>query len=150
MAPLAPDAAATLRAAAEVFVPGSNTDATPGASDVAAELFISHYLDFLLPGLAAGVPALLDEVAAQHFEGRPFAGLDMAARERVLDLLAVHEVEQLREIPQVLGILSLAAVYGEWTGQDADGRLVRRPLGWQLAGFDGPVRARPGLMRDPG
>ena len=142
------DAAATLRAAAEVFVPGSDRDTTPGASDVAAELFISHYLEFVMPGLAAGVPSLLDETAAARF-GRSFAALGLAEREDVLDAIASHEVEQLRDIPLALGILSVAAVYGEWTGQDAEGNLIRRPLGWQLARFDGPVRARPTLLREP-
>ncbi|HEX9713084.1 MAG TPA: gluconate 2-dehydrogenase subunit 3 family protein [Actinomycetota bacterium] len=143
-----PDAAATLRAAAEVFVPGSDRDLTPGAPDVAAELFISHYLDFMMPGLAEGVPTLLDEIANARF-GAAFASLELGQREQVLDAIATHEVEQLRDIPTALGILSIAAVYGEWTGQDAEGNLIRRPLGWQLARFEGPTRARPNLMREP-
>jgi len=142
------EAAAILRAAAEVFVPGGEHDATPGAGDVAGELFIAHYLDFVMPGLAAGVPSLLTETAAQLFDGRAFVALTMREREQVLDALATHEVEQLREIPQALGILAVAAVYGEWSGQDAGGAMVRTPLGWQLTGFDGPVRARPELMQD--
>jgi hypothetical protein len=147
--PLDPAAARTLRAAAEVFVPGSNTDPTLGAPDVAAELFISHYLDMVLPGLASGVPVLLDGLAGELLEGRAFADLTLAEREVVLDALARHDVEQLREIPNVLGLLSVAAVYGEWTGQDAEGQVVRTPLGWQLTGFDGPSRGRPHLMRKP-
>lgn len=142
------DAAATLRAAAEVFVPGSDRDATPGAADVSAELFISHYLDFMMPGLAEGVPGLLDETAIERF-GAAFASLDLPQREQVLDVIAEHDVEALRDIPAALGILAVAAVYGEWTGQDAEGNLIRRPLGWQLARFDGPQRARPGLLQEP-
>lgn len=147
--PLDEGAARTLRAAAEVFVPGSDRDPTPGAPDVSAELFISHYLDFLLPGLASGVPTLLDGTAGERFDGRAFADLDLAEREVVLDALATHDVEQLREIPAVLALLSIAAVYGEWTGQDSEGRVFRTPLGWQLTGFEGPSRGRRHLLRRP-
>jgi hypothetical protein len=141
--------ALTLRAAAEVFVPGPPHDPTPGAADVHAELFISHYLDFLIPGLAQGLPDLLNELSATTFEGRSFIDLSLEERTQIFDLLSVHDVEQLRELPLVIGVLSMAAVYGEWTGQDAEGALTRRPLGWQLAGFDGPTRGRRKLLRRP-
>jgi hypothetical protein len=141
------DAALTLRAAAEVFVPGPPHDPTPGAADVHADLFIAHYLEFLIPGLAQGLPDLLNEMATSHFDGKPFAELTLQERARVLDLLSTHDVEQLRELPTLLGLLSVAAVYGEWTGQDADGALIRTPLGWQLTGFDGPSRGREKLLR---
>jgi hypothetical protein len=144
---LAGDARATLRAAAEVFVPGTPDDPTPGAADVGAERFIAHYLDFVLPGLADGVPALLDGTAAAMFDGRRFAALAVGERARVLDAVSEHEVAELREIPALLGLLTVAAVYGEWTGTNDDGALVRQPLGWALTGSDGPVRARPRLMR---
>jgi len=136
-------AAATLRAAAEVFVPGPPHDATPGAADVAAELFIGHYLDFLLPGLTAALPQLLDDLSG----GRAFASLPLDERGAVLDRLSEHEVPQVRDLPTLLGALSVAAVYGEWTGQDADGRVTRTPIGWGLTGFEGPSRGRPGLLR---
>jgi hypothetical protein len=141
--------ALTLRAAAEVFVPGPPHDPTPGAADVHAELFISHYLDFLIPGLAQGLPDLLNELSGTTFEGRSFVDLSLEERTTIFDLLSNHDVEQLRELPLVLGVLSCAAVYGEWTGQDADGALTRRPLGWQLTGFDGPSRGRRRLLRRP-
>jgi hypothetical protein len=146
MTPLEPDAARTLRAAADVFVPGSPDDPTPGASDVSAELFVEHYLDFMVPGLASGLPALLDGLAAERFGGARFADLTRGDREVVFDMLAQHEVEQLRDVPGLLGLLSIAAIYGEWTGQDADGRVVRTPVGWKLTGFDGPSRGRPELL----
>ncbi|HJT36945.1 MAG TPA: gluconate 2-dehydrogenase subunit 3 family protein [Actinomycetota bacterium] len=139
--------ALTIRAAAEVFVPGSPHDPTPGASDVHAELFVSHYLDFLIPGLSSGLPDLLNEMSATTFEGRAFVDLSLDERLTILDQLSSHDVEQLREIPLVLGLLSIASVYGEWTGQDADGNLARKPLGWQLTGFDGPSRGRRKLLR---
>jgi hypothetical protein len=139
--------ALTIRAAAEVFVPGSPHDPTPGASDVHAELFVSHYLDFLIPGLSSGLPDLLNEMSATTFEGRAFVDLSLEERLTILDQLSTHDVEQLREIPLVLGLLSIASVYGEWTGQDADGNLARKPLGWQLTGFDGPSRGRRKLLR---
>src|SRR5436305_10062307 len=104
--------ALTIRAAAEVYVPGSEHDATPGAADVHAELFISHYLDFLIPGLAQGLPDLLDELATTSYEGRSFVELELEERATILDELTTHDVEQLRELPLVLGLLSIAAVYG--------------------------------------
>lgn len=146
--PLAAEAAETLRAVAEVFVPGPPHDSSPGAADVEADRFLAHYLDFLLPGLASGLPDLLDGLAGEHFGGRRFVALDLEEREAVLDRLGTHEVVQLRDLPGLLGLLSVAAVYGEWTGQDADGNLVRAPLGWRMTGFEGPTRGRPGLLRD--
>ncbi len=130
-------------------MPGTATDLTPGAPDVAAELFVSHYLDFVTSGLATGLPTLLDGLAAERHAGTAFADLTLEQREDVLDALATHDIEQLREIPGLLGLLSVAAVYGEWSGQDAEGNLAREPLGWQLTGFDGPSRGRPNLMRRP-
>jgi hypothetical protein len=141
--------ALTLRAAAEVFVPGHPDDPTPGANDVHAELFVSHYLDYLIPGLATGLPDLLNEMSATTFEGKPFVDLTLDERLQIIDQLSEHDVEQLRELPLVLGLLSIAAVYGEWTGQDADGNMTRRPLGWQLTGFDGPSRGRRKLLHRP-
>jgi hypothetical protein len=141
--------ALTLRAAAEVFVPGPPHDPTPGAADVHAELFISHYLDFLIPGLAQGLPDLLDELSSTTFDGRSFVELSLEERTTIFDMLSTHDVEQLRDLPLVLGVLAMAAVYGEWTGQDAEGVLRRRPLGWQLTGFDGPSRGRRNLLRRP-
>src|ERR1044072_2337201 len=91
--------ALTIRAAAEVFVPGPPHDPTPGAADVHAELFIAHYLEFLIPGLAQGLPDLLNEMAASHFDNKKFVDLTLQERARVLDLLATHDVEQLRELP---------------------------------------------------
>jgi hypothetical protein len=135
-----------LRAAAEVFVPSPPDDSAPGAADIQADLFIAHYLEFLMPGLEQGVPDLLNELAGTHFSGKAFADLTLAERARVFDLLSEHEVDQLREIPTLIGLLTLAAVYGEWTGQDAEGNLVRRPLGWQFTGFDGPSRGRLNLL----
>lgn len=137
------EAAAALRAAAEVFVPGPPHDPTPGAADIEADRFIAHYLEHLMPGLARAVTDLLDQAAGD----RPFASLPLDERAAVLDRMTEHEVEQMRELPSVLGVLAVAAVYGEWTGQDAEGRLVRTPLGWELTGFAGPTRARPSLLR---
>lgn len=146
MPELSREAAATLRAAAEVFVPGPPHDATPGAPDVSAERFIAHYLDLAMPGLAAGVPVLLDQLAASMFGGPPFRDLGIDERAKVLDALSEHEVEQLRELPVVLGLLTVGAVYGEWTGTNEAGELIGTPLGWALTGFAGPVRARPDLL----
>jgi hypothetical protein len=149
VSPLDAHAADTLRAAAEVFVPGPPHDATLGAADLSADLFVSHYLDIALPGLAQAVCDLLDASARARFDARPFIELDLHERETILDEIATHEVEQLREVPQLLGLLSIAAIYGEWTGQDGDGELVRTPLGWELTGFEGPSRGRIDLLREP-
>jgi len=143
------DAARTLRAAAAVFVPGAPHDASPGAADVEADRFLAHYLDLIQPGLGEGAAALLDEVARARFQGRAFASLEVAERVQVLDSIEHHDVEQLRELPSVLGFLAIAAVYGEWTGQDERGRVVRRPLGWDLTGFGGPGRGFRHLLGEP-
>lgn len=139
------DVARTLRAVAEVIVPGASTgDRTDGAPEVAAENFLSHYLDFVLPGLAEQVCTLLDAQA-----GGSFASLSMERRTEVLDALADHEAAAMRSVADLLATLSVAATYGEWSGLDASGDLTRLPLGWELTGFVGPVRARPDLLRRP-
>lgn len=135
--------AATLRAVAEVFVPGPPHDDTPGAPDVAAERFLAHYLDFLLPGLVAALAELLDARAGDS----SFSELALDERGAILATLAEDESPQLRELVSVLAALSIAAVYGEWTGQDPDGSLARAPLGWTITGFDGPSRGRIDLLR---
>ncbi|MFA5889701.1 MAG: gluconate 2-dehydrogenase subunit 3 family protein [Actinomycetota bacterium] len=135
-------AARTIRAATEVFVPGPDDDPSPGAAGVEADRFVSHYLSS-----AESVAATLDTIAASVFAGRDFCELDLGERARVLDELASADSAESREIPELLGLLSVAAVYGEWTGQDADGRVVRSSLGWQMTGFDGPSRARSRLLR---
>lgn len=149
MTELHPEAAAILRAVAEIFVPGiASSDPTPGAADVEADRFVSHYLDFLVPGLEMGLPALLDGLAAQRY-ARTFLELTLDERTAVVESLEEHPIEPVRELPVLLGVLAVAAVYGEWTGQDAEGALIRRPLGWELTGFDGPSRGRPHLLHAP-
>ena len=135
-------AARTIRAAAEVFVPGPPEDPSAGAASVEADRFVSHYL--ATPESVAGA---LNAAAALMFDGREFWELDLGERARVLDELASAEDAEKREIPTLLGLLSVAAVYGEWTGQDAEGSLTRSPLGWQRTGFGGPSRARTRLLR---
>lgn len=137
--------ARTLRAVAEVIVPGAGPgDRTHGAPEIAAENFLTHYLDFVLPGLAQQVCVLLDG----QTDGS-FADLPIASRHEVLDGLADHENVAMRSVADLLVTLSIAATYGEWSGTNADGELTRLPLGWELTGYAGPVRARPDLMRRP-
>lgn len=141
------DPSATLRAAAEVFVPGPPYDPTPGAADLQAERFIADYLDYLLPGLAKAVADLLDMMAAERFGGARFEGLRLSEREIVLESLEQHQDEQVRQLPELLGVLTVAAAYGEWTGIDAHGRLARTPWGWHQTRWGGPARERPRWMR---
>ena len=137
------ETARTLRAAADVFVPSPPDDALPGASEVEADRFIAHYLDAILPGLSATVAQLLDE-RASRLSGAAVAFADATADERTAVIASFDddEVAELRQLPQLLGMLTLGAVYGSWTGEDASGALVREPLGWQITGFDGPSRGR--------
>lgn len=137
------DVARTLRAVAETIVPGPEAgDTTHGAPEVAAENFLEHYLNFLLPGLATQVCALLDAKSDGSF-----ADLSSSERQAVLDTLADQDDLALRAVVDLLVTLSIAATYGEWSGFDAAGELTRLPLGWELTGYVGPVRARPDLMR---
>lgn len=147
MAP-SPDPTATLRAAVEVFVPGPPYDPTDGAGALGAHRFVADYLDYLVPGLSDGLPALLDQIAAERFDGAPFASLRLSEREVVLESLEHHEVAQLRDLPELLAVLTIGATYGEWSGTDESGALVHRPWGWEQTGFPGPARERPGVMHD--
>lgn len=141
------DAARTLRALAETLVPGPPHDATLGAPDIEAERFVAHYLEVVIPGLSEGVATILDGLAAEVRGGAPFADLSLDERAAVLERLSAHEVADLRELADLLMSLAIAAVYGEWSGQDESGRLVDRPLGWDLTGWPGPSDGYPALMR---
>lgn len=144
--PASPASSATLRAAIEVFIPGPPYDPTEGAGALGAERFVADYLDYLVPGLSDGLPALLNQIAGERFEGKEFVALRLSEREVVLESLEHHAVPQLRDLPELLAVLTIGACYGEWSGTDAAGALVSRPWGWEQTGFSGPARERPRLM----
>lgn len=110
-----------LRAFCEAICPGLDADATAGAPDIAAERFVAYHL---APETVARIASAL---------GAGFANLKVAER--------LEAVERLRLDPSVRSDLdaaaatTLLAVYGSWSGRDADGALERTPLGWQLSGF---------------
>ena len=141
------DVAGTLRAAADVFLPSPPEDPTPGGTDIGADRFIEHYLESILPGLAEQIAGLLDVRAAElACADLAFAAATRSEREAVLDSFDGDEVAELRSLPQLLAMLTLGAMYGAWTGQDADGTLVREPVGWELTGTSGPNRGRRELL----
>ena len=137
----------TLRAVAETVVPGPPSDEAFGAPEIEAEVFLAHYLETLIPGLSEGVVTLLDGLAAEAVPGKTFADLSAAERGDVLQRLASHEVGDLRELGDLLIVLSIAAVYGEWSGLDQNGELTRVPLGWELTGWPGPSEGERSLLR---
>ncbi len=141
---------ATLRALAEAVVPGPPHDDSFGAAEIEAERFIAHYLDSLIPGLTDGVCTILDGMAAELRQDTAFASLSLDERGAVLKRLTEHEVQDLRELGDLLMALSLAAVYGEWSGLDENGALTREPLGWELTGWPGPAEGYPSLLRRKG
>lgn len=142
-----PDSDRTLRALAEAIVPGPPHDDTFGAPEIEAERFIAHYLETLIPGLAEGVTTILDGLATQRTPDTAFADLSVEDRGAVLEILATHEVADLRDLGDLLIVLSVASVYGEWSGLDADGELTRSPLGWDLTGWPGPLEGVRSLLR---
>ena len=137
----------TLRALAEAVVPGPPHDDSFGAAEIEAERFIAHYLDALIPGLAEGVGTILDGLAIELRPDTSFASLTLEERGAVLQRLTQHEVADLRELGDLLMALSLASVYGEWSGLDENGALSREPLGWELTGWPGPAEGYPSLLR---
>jgi hypothetical protein len=137
----------TLRALAEAIIPGVDVDETVGAAEVQAEAFIAHYLEFMQPGLTEALPVLLDGLAAEARPDTAFVDLPPDDRLGVLKMLGEHDVPELRDLADILVALTFAAFYGEWTGQDSDGALVARPVGWELVGYPGPVDGHPGLLR---
>lgn len=140
-----PGVARTLRAASDVFVPAD--DPMPGAPDVEADRFIAHYLDANAPGRAAAVAAALD-ARATRLAGAEVRFADATADERAAVVASFDEDEsaELRQIPFLIGMLTLGAIYGSWTGEDATGALVREPIGWRITRFDGPSRGRARLL----
>jgi len=143
-------AEASLRALAETVVPGPPHDDTLGAVEIEAERFISHYLESVIPGLSEGVATILDGMATELREGSAFTDLSLDERAGVLKRLCSHEVQDLRELGDLLLALSFASVYGEWSGLDSDGELTRTPLGWDLTGWPGPAEGYPSLLRKRG
>jgi hypothetical protein len=137
----------TLRALAEAVVPGPPHDDSFGAAEIEAERFIAHYLDALIPGLAEGVGTILDGLATELRPDSDFVALSLEDRAQVLQRLTQHEVQDLRELGDLLMALSLAAVYGEWSGLDEHGELTRVPLGWELTGWPGPSEGERSLLR---
>jgi hypothetical protein len=141
---------ATLRAVAETVVPGPPHDDTLGAAEIEAERFIAHYLESLIPGLADGVATILDGLAAEVRVDASFTSLSIDERTVVLQRLCKHDLPDLRDLGDLLLALSLASVYGEWSGLDADGELSRTPLGWELTGWPGPPEGYRALLRKRG
>src|SRR6266545_3059541 len=113
----------TLRALAETVVPGPPHDASFGGAEIEAERFIAHYLEAVIPGLSEGVATILDGLATELRPETSFVDLSLEDRGSVLRRLTEHEVQDLRELGDLLMALSLAAVYGEWSGLDSDGEL---------------------------
>lgn len=139
----------TLRALAEAIIPGVDVDETVGAAEIQAEAFLAHYLEFLQPGMTEALPVLLDGLAAEARPDTSFIDLNPDERLAVLRRLGEHDVPELRDLADILIALTLAAFYGEWSGQDSEGALVARPVGWELVGFPGPVDGYPDLLRRP-
>jgi hypothetical protein len=137
----------TLRAVAETVVPGPPGDEAYGAPEIEAERFLAHYLETLIPGLSEGVVTLLDGLAAEQASEKTFADLRRDERATVLQRLSSHEMQDLRDLGDLLIVLSIAAVYGEWSGLDSDGELTRVPLGWELTGWPGPSEGERSLLR---
>jgi hypothetical protein len=137
----------TLRALAETVVPGPPHDDTLGAADINAEGFVGHYLESVIPGLSEGVATILDGMAIELREGAAFVDLSIDERTTVLQRLTQHEVQDLRELGDLLLALSMASVYGEWSGLDENGELTRAPLGWELTRWPGPADGYTKLLR---
>jgi len=137
----------TLRALAETVVPGPPHDDTLGAADINAEGFIGHYLESVIPGLSEGVATILDGMATEQRDGSAFVDLAIEERASVLQRLTQHEMQDLRELGDLLLALSLASVYGEWSGLDENGELTRAPLGWELTRWPGPADGYTQLLR---
>jgi hypothetical protein len=140
----------TLRALAETVVPGPPHDETLGAAEIEAERFIAHYLESVIPGLSEGVATILDGMATELREGNAFVDLPIEERTYVLQKLCAHEVADLRDLGDLLFVLSMASVYSEWSGLDEYGELTRTPLGWELTGWPGPADGYTSLMRKSG
>jgi len=136
-----------LRALAETVVPGPPHDPSFGAAEIQAEGFIAHYLESVIPGLSEGVATILDGMATELRSGAAFPDLTLEERGAVLRKLCEHEVQDLRELGDLLLALSLASVYGEWSGLDENGELSRLPLGWELTGWPGPAEGYQALLR---
>src|SRR2546425_12952786 len=111
-----PSPGETIRALAEAIIPSPPDDDTAGASDIAAETFVTHYLEFVQPGLEEILAASLDGAAANYIAGEFSAGLfaSLTAEDRlhVIRALAGHDVKELRELADLAILLSFAAYYG--------------------------------------
>lgn len=126
--PSAPiDPAAVVAALCRAIVPGLADDATPGAPEIGAAAFVLHHLGPRAEDLARAL--LMREPAFLSID--PAIAADLVRR-------SLDRVPGLREMIA----LAIASVYGPWSGTEDGVRVVRVPLGWELASYDGPVRGR--------
>lgn len=132
-----------LRALVETILPGR-------AEEVRAERFVHDGLLRVGEDALVGALMALDAYAAAVREGADFVGLDLDERSRVLRTIASDPNADLRQLARLLFSLTVAAVYGEWSGLDDDGRLVRRPTSWDAIGYPGPSTGYELSRRAPG
>lgn len=121
----------TLDALAEAVLPDAALEAgAPGA--------LSEVLSRLGEEAASGVVGVLDGYADGVRSGTAFADLSVDERGAVLRTIASADDPNLQQVVRLSVSLVVAAVYGERSGLDASGRLVRRPASWDRIGYPGP------------
>lgn len=121
----------TLDALAEAVLPSMALDAgAPGA--------LSEVLARMGEEVASGVGLVLDGYADGFRSGAAFADLSVDERGAVLRAIAASDDPNLQQLVRLSVSLVAAAVYGERSGLDADGRLTGRPASWDRIGYPGP------------
>lgn len=121
-----------IRAFVDAVVPSVGDDATAGATDIAAERYVAHYLG---PDRVSRLAAALTSNGSAKF-----VSSDVQLRTKVI--LDLRRDPSLRSLIDSAVSLAISAVYGSWSGVPAS-EMDRAPLGWVLTGYPGPSRVRP-------
>lgn len=121
----------TLDALAEAVLP----DAALAAGAAGA---LSEVLARMGDEVASGVGLVLDGYADGLRSGAVFADLSVGERGQVLRAIAAEDDPNLQQLVRLSVSLVVAAVYGERSGLDAEGRLTARPASWDRIGYPGP------------
>ena len=144
-----PDAAssATLRAAVEAIVPGSESH--PGGAELGVEHHVAQAIEQAFPGFVDLIAILLDAYAPDVRPGATFLQLTLEERGEVFRLMTNGETQDLRDAIDAVLVFTYGGMYSEWTGYLRATRELRPPDVWQRVGYHGPVAGVPDYRPAP-
>ena len=130
---LTSESLAVLRALADIIVPA--VDGYPAASEMGAHLHTAESLELLQRGSSTLLTRLLNMYARAQRRDARFLELDSAERERALRALAEEDLDELRDLVEVLHAFTLNGYLAGWSASPA----WAPPPAWKAMGYHGPA-----------